>query len=97
MSRRRDVNNVKKFGSNALSVEKSGVYNSTKKTTTRKRKKNFVDDNESIASSDEEFAEQVNDVDISEEEAETAQEKRLRLAKKYLTEIEEEGKSFINI
>ncbi|KAK0168629.1 hypothetical protein PV327_002407 [Microctonus hyperodae] len=92
MSRRRDVTNVKKLGSKALPVEKSGVYHSTKKTTTRKRKKNFVDDNESIASSDEEFAEQVDDVDFSEEEAETAQEKRLRLAKKYLSEIEEEEK-----
>ncbi|XP_031831531.1 U3 small nuclear riboprotein factor 55K [Nomia melanderi] len=57
-------------------------------------KKSVHDDNESIASTDEELAEE-NQRDHSkeyesEEEEETAQEKRIRLAKKYLSQIEEE-------
>ncbi|XP_015122439.1 U3 small nucleolar RNA-interacting protein 2 [Diachasma alloeum] len=58
-------------------------------------KKSKIRDDESIASSDEEFAEESQrgkeeEPYESEEEQETAQEKRLRLAKKYLAEIEEE-------
>ncbi|XP_025990665.1 U3 small nucleolar RNA-interacting protein 2 [Solenopsis invicta] len=61
----------------------------------RKSKKSKFNDNESIASTDEEFAEENlgNEAESeTEEEEETAQEKRLRLAKKYLQEIEEEEK-----
>ncbi|CAK9826238.1 U3 small nucleolar RNA-interacting protein 2 [Anthophora retusa] len=57
--------------------------------------KSTVDDNESIASTDEELAEtnQRHEKYESEEEIEeTAQEKRVRLAKKYLQQIEEEEK-----
>lgn len=56
--------------------------------------KSVPDDNESIASTDEELAEenQKQDEYVSEEEEETAQEKRIRLAKKYLAQIEEEEK-----
>ena len=64
----------------------------------KKLKKHSADDNESIASSDEEFAEERAEKlnkreESSDEDHETAQEKRLRLAKKYLSEIEAEGKS----
>ncbi|XP_032685545.1 U3 small nucleolar RNA-interacting protein 2-like [Odontomachus brunneus] len=61
-------------------------------------KKPISDDDESIASTDEEFAEEnfksktERFVSESEEEEETAQEKRIRLAKKYIKEIEEEEK-----
>ncbi|XP_006620835.1 U3 small nucleolar RNA-interacting protein 2 isoform X2 [Apis dorsata] len=56
--------------------------------------KSVPDDNESIASTDEEIAEenQKNEEYESEEEEETAQEKRIRLAKQYLAQIEEEEK-----
>ncbi|XP_012055055.1 PREDICTED: U3 small nucleolar RNA-interacting protein 2 [Atta cephalotes] len=75
----------------------NGHFNkkSTAQSKLKKLKKSELDDNESIASTDEEFAEEnlrneaQNEI---EEEEETAQEKRLRLAKKYLQEIEEEEK-----
>ncbi|XP_029037796.1 U3 small nucleolar RNA-interacting protein 2 [Osmia bicornis bicornis] len=56
-------------------------------------KKPVTDDNESIASTDEELAEENQrheKYESEEEEEETAQEKRIRLAKKYLEQIEEE-------
>lgn len=57
-------------------------------------KKSVEDDNENIESSDEEYAEQnqrsITQEYESETEDETAQEKRVRLAKKYLEQIEEE-------
>ncbi|XP_046426927.1 U3 small nucleolar RNA-interacting protein 2 isoform X1 [Neodiprion fabricii] len=60
-------------------------------------KKSTPEDDESIASSDEEFAEEREKKNHVEEESdveedETAQEKRLRLARKYLEEIEREEK-----
>ncbi|XP_043278785.1 U3 small nucleolar RNA-interacting protein 2 isoform X2 [Venturia canescens] len=64
----------------------------------KNKRKNFnPKDDESIASSDEEFAEEraekeQNFSESSDEDQETAQEKRLRLAKKYLAEIEDEEK-----
>ncbi|XP_015609641.1 U3 small nucleolar RNA-interacting protein 2 isoform X2 [Cephus cinctus] len=76
-----------------------GITNGPALKTKRTENKKFIpNDDESIASSDEEFAEErqrEKDKDFedeSEEEEETAQEKRLRLAKKYLKEIEEEEK-----
>jgi len=58
-------------------------------------KKSREDDNEEISSeSDEEQPKQNGDLagqSSDEEEAETAQEKRIRLAKKYLEEIERQG------
>ncbi|XP_076276452.1 U3 small nuclear riboprotein factor 55K [Lasioglossum baleicum] len=58
-------------------------------------KKSVPNDNESIASTDEELAEEnegrrYQEYESEEEEQETAQEKRIRLAKKYLEHIEEE-------
>lgn len=55
-------------------------------------KKPIADDNESIASTDEELAEENHRHEVyeSEEEEETAQEKRIRYAKQYLEQIEEE-------
>ncbi|CAL7936460.1 unnamed protein product [Xylocopa violacea] len=72
-------------------------FNGHVKTTKGKTKyvpKSVPDDNESIASTDEELAEenQRHEEYESEDEEETAQEKRLRLAKKYLQEIEEKEK-----
>ncbi|XP_011876149.1 PREDICTED: U3 small nucleolar RNA-interacting protein 2 [Vollenhovia emeryi] len=61
----------------------------------KRSKKNKLDDNESIASTDEELAEENSRNKAqseTEEEEETAQEKRVRIAKKYLREIEEEEK-----
>ncbi|XP_012280686.1 U3 small nucleolar RNA-interacting protein 2 [Orussus abietinus] len=79
-------------------VDKSKSKGSTAKSKTKSKRKGIPHDEESIASSDEEFAEEKqrekNDdlEEESEDEEETAQEKRLRLAKKYLQEIEEEEK-----
>ncbi|XP_031782554.1 U3 small nucleolar RNA-interacting protein 2 isoform X1 [Nasonia vitripennis] len=79
----------------------NGASTKDSKSTASKSKKKINkkytnDDNESIGSTDEEFAEEQNrnqdDFEESEEEQETPQEKRLRLAKKYLEEIEEEEK-----
>ncbi|XP_012535206.2 U3 small nucleolar RNA-interacting protein 2 [Monomorium pharaonis] len=72
---------------------KTSTSQSTSKQS-KKSKKSKFNDNESIASTDEEFAEENlgNAQSETEEEEETAQEKRLRLAKKYLQEIEEEEK-----
>ncbi|XP_017754685.1 PREDICTED: U3 small nucleolar RNA-interacting protein 2-like [Eufriesea mexicana] len=75
-------------------------FNGHVKTTKRKRKnvsKSVPEDNESIASTDEELAEenQRDEEYESEEEEETAQEKRVRLAKKYLEQIEEEERDKI--
>ncbi|XP_015428985.1 PREDICTED: U3 small nucleolar RNA-interacting protein 2 [Dufourea novaeangliae] len=58
-------------------------------------KKSVPNDNESIASTDEELAEEndrnkFQEYESDEDEEETAQEKRVRLAKKYLERIEEE-------
>ncbi|XP_053971604.1 U3 small nucleolar RNA-interacting protein 2-like [Hylaeus volcanicus] len=67
----------------------------TSKGRKRSDKKSVADDNESIASTDEELAEENQGRSQeyeSEEETETAQEKRIRLAKKYLQQIEEEEK-----
>ncbi|KOC67510.1 U3 small nucleolar RNA-interacting protein 2 [Habropoda laboriosa] len=73
-------------------------FTSQGKTKGKKKviRKSTADDNESIASTDEEFAEtnQIHEGYASEEEIEeTAQEKRVRLAKKYLQQIEEEEKN----
>lgn len=73
-------------------VEKS--Y-STSKGKKKIVKKTVEDDNESIASTDEELAEEnqskeVQTYESDTEEEETAQEKRIRIAKKYLEQIEEE-------
>ncbi|XP_076236754.1 U3 small nuclear riboprotein factor 55K isoform X4 [Calliopsis andreniformis] len=65
----------------------------TSKGKKKNIKKSVPDDNESIASTDEEFAEEnqrLQKYESEEEEEETAQEKRIRLAKKYLEQIEEE-------
>lgn len=73
---------------------KTSTAQSTSKQS-KKSKKSKFNDNESIASTDEELAEENlgNEAhNETEEEEETAQEKRLRLAKKYLQEIEEEEK-----
>ncbi|XP_020709446.2 U3 small nucleolar RNA-interacting protein 2 isoform X2 [Athalia rosae] len=78
-------------------VGKKVVKGPPSKVKTKGAKSNPEDD-ESIASSDEEFAEErerkihQEDESSDEEEAETAQEKRLRLAKTYLEEIEREEK-----
>ncbi|KAL0107025.1 hypothetical protein PUN28_015525 [Cardiocondyla obscurior] len=76
---------------------KTSITQSTSKQLkkSRKSKKPELEDNESIASTDEELAEENLGNKIhseTEEEEETAQEKRLRLAKKYLEEIEAEEK-----
>ncbi|XP_026825161.1 U3 small nucleolar RNA-interacting protein 2 isoform X2 [Ooceraea biroi] len=78
---------------------KTTTTQSTSKQSKQSKKKNksLPNDDESIASTDEEFAEEnlKNERKFeseTEEEEETAQEKRLRLAKKYLQEIEEEEK-----
>ncbi|XP_071560130.1 U3 small nucleolar RNA-interacting protein 2 [Temnothorax nylanderi] len=73
---------------------KTSTAQSTSKQL-RKSKKPKFDDNESIASTDEELAEENlgNEAQSeTEEEEETAQEKRVRLVKKRLQEIEEEEK-----
>ncbi|XP_034948974.1 U3 small nucleolar RNA-interacting protein 2 [Chelonus insularis] len=76
----------------------NGINNGVNSKKKSAKKTSKFDDNESIASSDEEFIEQNrreedgNFSNASEDEHETAQEKRLRLAKKYLAEIEEEEK-----
>lgn len=68
------------------------------KQKSKKIVKKSIPDDESIASTDEELAEENLKGEAkrleseTEEEEETAQEKRLRLAKKYLEEIEEEEK-----
>ncbi|XP_050459975.1 U3 small nucleolar RNA-interacting protein 2 [Cataglyphis hispanica] len=77
-----------------------GKISKTQSTSKRSKKgqKSVPDDNESIASTDEEFAEEnfrkktEKFESETEEEEETAQEKSVRLAKKYLQEIEEEEK-----
>ncbi|XP_011647664.1 U3 small nucleolar RNA-interacting protein 2 [Pogonomyrmex barbatus] len=75
-------------------VSKTSVQSTLKQS--KKTKKSIPDDdNESIASTDEEFAEKNTRDEVqseTEEEEETAQEKRLRIAKKYLEEIEEKEK-----
>ncbi|KAI4474914.1 hypothetical protein M0802_015381 [Mischocyttarus mexicanus] len=75
--------------------------NKNKSSSVFKEKKNVrksvPDDNESISSDDEELAEENQNQRLPEfesesENEETAQEKRIRLAKKYLQQIEEEEK-----
>jgi ribosomal RNA-processing protein 9 len=64
----------------------------------KSRPKKPQDDEEISSESDEERFEQNGtqpEQSSDEEEAETAQEKRIRLAKKYLEEIERQGKVFI--
>ncbi|EFN73892.1 U3 small nucleolar RNA-interacting protein 2 [Camponotus floridanus] len=80
----------------------NSYYGKISKTQSTKRlkkaNKSVDDDNESIASTDEEIAEEnlrkktEKFESETEEEEETAQQKNLRLAKKYLQEIEEEEK-----
>ncbi|XP_076236755.1 U3 small nuclear riboprotein factor 55K isoform X5 [Calliopsis andreniformis] len=77
------------------SKRKQNGHVETSKGKKKNIKKSVPDDNESIASTDEEFAEEnqsrLQKYESEEEEEETAQEKRIRLAKKYLEQIEEEG------
>lgn len=80
--------------------KRNGQIGNTNTATKGKKKpvkKTVPDDNESIASTDEEFAEEnlknvAQEYESDEDQEETAQEKRVRLAKKYLEEIEEEEK-----
>ncbi|XP_076236752.1 U3 small nuclear riboprotein factor 55K isoform X2 [Calliopsis andreniformis] len=75
------------------SKRKQNGHVETSKGKKKNIKKSVPDDNESIASTDEEFAEEnqrLQKYESEEEEEETAQEKRIRLAKKYLEQIEEE-------
>ncbi|XP_058790243.1 U3 small nucleolar RNA-interacting protein 2 isoform X2 [Phymastichus coffea] len=87
------IRNQRDTSSSKRKINGFNTKDSKTKKTKRKTKKHF-DDNESIASTDEELAEEQkrNDYesDSNSEEEETAQEKKIRLAKKYLAEIEEE-------
>ncbi|XP_076176104.1 U3 small nuclear riboprotein factor 55K [Ptiloglossa arizonensis] len=83
-------NNQKSIGGNKRK------FNGTSKGK-KSIKKSVADDNESIASTDEELAEEnqrdkSQEYESEEDEEETAQEKRVRLAKKYLQQIKEEEK-----
>ncbi|XP_066589914.1 U3 small nucleolar RNA-interacting protein 2 [Prorops nasuta] len=72
--------------------DRTKTFSKNKKKTNRGK----YNDNDSIASTDEEFAEENNKFQAeesgTEEEEETAQEKKLRIAKKYLEEIEAKEK-----
>ncbi|KAK1135999.1 hypothetical protein K0M31_000568 [Melipona bicolor] len=79
--------------SNGGIKRKFNSHVNTKKKKKNMHKKSVPDDNESIASTDEELAEEnQRNEEYESEEEETPQEKRLRLAKKYLQQIEEEEK-----
>lgn len=82
--------------SRGAATQKKKINGRTASSIKGKKKptKKIHDDNESVGSTDEEFAEEnqssITREDESDEERETAQEKRIRLAKTYLEQIEEE-------
>lgn len=97
------IRNVSRGGPQKRKYTFNSQYGKISKTQSSKRlkktKKSIDEDNESIASTDEEIAEEnlrkktKKFESETEEEEETVQQKNLRLAKKYLQEIEEEEKN----